>query len=165
MDSDQAQQLSSAIESALSQILPDLVNLLQQYQVRGLELYLVNMSQLLMGTSQLPPAVNSSEIPILCTYWDWTCPCWKFCRPGLTNSSNDPLGLGLDPEKTRQFCKDIASKLNQIMPPLGQSIPPSEESYEVHLLLAPDIVIPQHPLVCEWSSDTSQGNILECSNP
>ncbi|MBD1847054.1 hypothetical protein H6F89_27330 [Cyanobacteria bacterium FACHB-63] len=167
MNSDQAQQLSSAIRSALSEILPDLLNILQHYQItEGLELRLVNMDQLLTDISQMPSVTCPSENSILCTYWDRTCPCW---RPRICNQStigsDDPLGLGLDPEKTQQFCEDVASKLNLIMPPLGQSIPPSDESYEVHFLLDPDTVISQQPVVCEWSSDTSQENILQCSNP
>lgn len=155
MNPDKATQVSNVIKSALSEILPDLLNLLQHYEIKGLELRLIDMGQL-TDISRITPAISSNEIPILCTYWDPRCPCWKFCNP---------LVIGLDPEKTEQFCNDFAAKLNQIMPPSGQPIPSLDENYEVHLLLDPATAIPQQPMVCEWDSDTSQGNILQCSNP
>lgn len=146
MDSDKAQQLSNAIEVALSEGLPDMEKLLHNYHILGvLEIHLIDINQL-----QLYP--NSF---VCCNVRGIIRCCTLGYGPGLQSD----FTLGLDAEKTQQFCSDVTAKLKQILPSLGQSIPPSGESFEVHLRLDPATVISQHPIVCEWID----GN-LRCSN-
>lgn len=153
MDSDKANQLSDEIKSALSEVLPDLKQLLQQYQVASpLEINLGLNSLLSMATS---------------------CPCCLVNGILKCNSAYSPHRLqtadedtlGLDPEKVKQLSTDVGSKLSTVLPHLGQSMKQGDQfPLEVHFRIDPATVDSGQPMVCQWVTDKPQGDILQCSN-
>lgn len=147
MDSDEAQQLSNAIEATLNGVLPDMEKLLHDYGIsKILEIHLIDINQLQLYPSSF----------VCCNFKGNVRCCTLGYGPGLQSD----FTLGLDPEKTQQFCSDVTATLKQSLPGLRQSIPASIESFEVRLCLDPGTVSSQHPIVCEWLD----GN-LHCSNP
>lgn len=154
MDSDKAKQVSHEIESVLSEILPDLAQLLQHYQVsRALEIDLVDLPNTPDSLKAATCCFHNGLLRCACTY------AYGAFKPG------DAPELGLNPEQAQQLCRDVASKLSTILPRLSQSAQQTDEIFEVHFLIDPATANPGQPVVCKWDSDTSRGNILQCSNP
>lgn len=137
MNSDTAQPLSDAIASLLSEIQPDLEQLLQRYPKP--EILEIHIEELLP---------TSATIPMACCLVNGILRC---------NCTTPSYSAMLSP------AKDIALELNKIMPRLVQAIPQAHRSFEVHLRLDHATVTPQ-PLVCQWNNDTAQGVVLQCSN-
>ncbi|NJL65206.1 MAG: hypothetical protein HC903_29735 [Methylacidiphilales bacterium] len=104
MDSQIATQVSSEFESALSVIMPDLAQLLQQYQVSG------------VLKAELTPAFNG------CTYPNGIPSCTAL--PSGIEFVYQLIGFGeeQDTEIVQKFWTDIASKLFELETLLNQSI-------------------------------------------
>lgn len=150
MNSDNANQLSDEFEAALSEILPDLVQLLQRYQVSStLEIDLE------------PQFLNTG------TMTSCTC-CWvdrTRYRCGLPGYNKIQQGaLGLDPAKAEQLSKDIQSKLSTVVQGLSSSVEPTNNSFAVHFVVNPAITNSEQSVICQWDNNSSQGGILQCSN-
>lgn len=154
MDSDKANQLSDEIKSALSEILPDLNQLLQQYQVSSpLEINLELNSLLSMATSCPCCLVNK------------VLKCGLRYSPHLLNTADEDT-LGLDPEKVKQLSTDVGLKLSTVLSHLSQSMKQGDQfPLEVHFRIDPAIVDSGQPMDCQWITNTPQGDILQCSNP
>ncbi len=120
MDSDTADQLSNKFESALSEILPDLTQLLQQYQVS--EVLTIEL-KILMGCHPTP---NGGHV------CNW--------QPVIEPTPEVP-GFGEigepDPETAQQFWIDIASKMFATMTLLSQSIQQAKEKFKAHIIIDP----------------------------
>jgi hypothetical protein len=129
------------IESTLSEILPDLYQLLQSYQMSStLEIHLFDLADnVILGSCW---CVDRLQNP---------------CRCNRSLSSDLP---GLDTEKTQQFCADFDSILSTILPRLSQAAQQTDESFEVHFLFDPATVNSAQPVVFQGISD----GILKCSN-
>ncbi|WP_446880373.1 hypothetical protein [Phormidesmis sp. 146-33] len=143
MNSVTVNEVSYEFESALSEILPDLYQLLQHYQVSSpLEIHLFGLAD---------DSVSS----------DRSCFCDGFiqkpCRCGITS---DPLPIGLDSEKAQQLLEDVDSKLSTILPCLSQSAQQIDKSFEVHFLIEPAKANSGQLVACQWICD----NILKCSD-
>jgi hypothetical protein len=118
MNSVMTNQLSHDFESAYSEILPDLYQLLQHYQVS-----------------------ISSAITIHSCVW---CNGSTYCYPNMPpppcprpRPFDGPEELGLDIEKTQQFYTDVDSKFSTISPRLNQAVQQMDESFEIHFLIDP----------------------------
>ena len=133
MDTNTATQLSHEFESALSEILPDLYQLLQQYQV----------------SSSLEIVLNNPISPLLCCI---RCNGRSYCGnppvpPPECQSVPSCLELtdkidppGAEPEETQQFSKDLASMLSTILPRISEFIQQMDESFDVRFLIDPTTV-------------------------
>ena len=118
MDANTTTQLSNEFESALSEILPDLYQLLQSYQISTtLEIVLFDLCDL----------ADESHLRGI------SCVCGKQYQNPC--KCTDPPGLEMDLETAQQFCTDIDSTLSMILPRLGQSAQQVDESFEVHFLI------------------------------
>jgi hypothetical protein len=155
MDSSVAAQLSQEFESALSEILPDLHQVLQRYKV-----------QRVLGISlEIPVSLAVSSLGCMLV-WNAQLQKWEF-RCNFSNvsyatnrvvadkPSDDTLGLDADQEK--QFCNDISLILGKVLSRLAKPIEKSGESFEVQFLLDP-ATLKSAEMVCKWD-----GNILQCS--
>lgn len=155
MNSNTTIQLSDEFESAISEILPDLYQLLQLYQVSGtFELRLVAPDQ--------SPTIAENHIPPVCvSHWDWQCRCYKCNFLPQDQEPSVASKLGIDSEKLQQFCTDLGSKLSA-SPRLNQlsSMRADQQSFEVHFPIDPATVNFEQTVVCRWVSNDT----LQCSN-
>jgi hypothetical protein len=146
-------QLSYQVKSLLSEILPDIDQLLQQYKVlETLRIHLVDLDQ-------PENALTLSAFYIRNGFWQFPCNRAKL----LNEVPQYDDTLGLDPERARQFSTDLASKLSTVFPRLSQFAQQANESFEVHLSINPATVNPEQSMVCEWVNDPYQSNIFQCS--
>ena len=149
MDSVKAQQLSSEFESALSKVLPDLAQLLQKNQVsKTLEIDL--------GSDFLNVANTAT---CTCCYIKGVLKCGSMYSPPAPMSAGEDT-LGMTPDQSLMFCKDVELKLSTVLPALSQFVKPVNEFFEIHFLIDPATVNPGQSVVCQWGSDS----ILQCSN-
>jgi hypothetical protein len=113
MDSDKSKQICNEIGSALSEILPALYQLLQDYQV------------------SCPITIKQ------CVSCNGKLVCWPQqpqdprCPP--TTPLDDPSEPELDSEKMQQFYTSIASEMSH----LSQVVQQTDESFEIHVLIDP----------------------------
>lgn len=138
MNSDTVNQVSYEFESALSDILPDLYQLLQHYQVSSpLEIVLNNLDP---------------ELGILCCV---RCNGLRYCgNPPLLPPWCPPASClnltdiddipGSEPEETQQFSTDLASILSTVLPRLSESIQQMDERFEVRFCIDPAIANSSH---------------------
>jgi hypothetical protein len=130
MNSVMTSQISNEIESALSEVLPDLVQVLKNYGVsEAVEIRLRGLAHF----STLDPGgrctVVCSGSPLVChvvCFWDPENP--------FTNSNIENT-IVPNPEETEQFCADIESKLP--MAAIKQSVLQSEEVPEIYINIDP----------------------------
>jgi hypothetical protein len=146
MDSSRANQISTEFKSALSEILPDLYQVIKHYQVSGV----------LKTRLHLPISAGC--------YWVWDGTAWhRICTHPSMQFVPELLSFGAtsEPEDdlVQQFCTDFASKLFEQVAPLTQSVQQTDESFEVHFSIDPATVNFDQPVVCRWISD----DILKCS--
>jgi hypothetical protein len=142
MDSQNATQERSEIESALSAIVPDLAQLLQSYQLsKILEIDIGGV--FIMGCG--------------CCFIGGKLRCEAFYgTPVMT--PEDRLGLTL--EKAEQLCKDVESKLSKVWASLSPSAQEFAKNFNYSLLIDPATADTEQKTVCKWL----QNNILQCSN-
>ena len=133
-------QLIHEFESALSEILPNLHQLLQQYQI---------LETLEIALFALAAKVSITGGGCMCgrIYQN---PCQ--CRPFT------PLGLGLDSETAQQFCTEVDSILFTILHRLSQAVQQMDESFEVHIFIDPATVSNRH-MFCRFVD-----GVLVCSD-
>jgi hypothetical protein len=148
MDSDKANQLSNEFASMLSEVLPDLRQLLQSYQIS--ETFEIDLFDL--GT-----ASRSIKGSCLCN--------GIFQNPCRCSRSVDISEAEFDSEEARQFCAEVDAKLSAILPRLRQSAEQLDGSFDVHFLIDPAPTSEGKPMVCQWIDDPSEGLILQCSKP
>jgi hypothetical protein len=141
MDSQNATQVSSEFESALSAIMPDLAQLLQNYQLS--EILQINVE-------------GMSLAGCTCCVIDGGMVCTSSYRQRTTSEDT----LGLTPEKAEQLSKDVESKLSEVWASLSPSVQQPNESFELRLLVNPAIAYPKQTTVCKWLQD----NVLQCSH-
>ncbi|MBD3884228.1 hypothetical protein IFO70_21025 [Phormidium tenue FACHB-886] len=148
-----ANRMSDKLESLLSEVLPDIEQLLQQYEVlETLRIHLVDLVQ-------PENALIFSKTYIRNGFLQY--PCSRFTA--LSEVPQYDGGLGLDPEKTQQFGTDLAPKLSTLFPRLSQFAQRAGEKFEVHLSINPATMNSEQPMVCKWVNDPRQGNIFQCS--
>jgi hypothetical protein len=153
MDSDKATQVSSEFKSGLSEIMPELVQLLQNNQVsRTLEIEL-----------ELDFLNMANQAACTCCLVNGIMKCGSMYQAYPHKASEDTLGL--DPEKVRQLCTDVESKLFTVLRRLSLSTKQTYGIFKAQILIDPDTANPEQPIVCQWVSDTLKSNILQCSNP
>jgi hypothetical protein len=145
MDTENATQLSNEFQSALSEILPDLHQLLQEYKISetlkiDLESGFFNIGNAAVCTCCL---VNGG---LRCGS--------AYQAPGVHE-----LALGLDNETAESFCQDISLKLRAVVPSIKQA----DMGFGVHLSIDPFTVNNEQSVVCKWG-DEPQGHILHCSS-
>lgn len=149
MNSDTMNQLSYEFESALSDILPDLYQLLHHYQLSSpLEIVLNNLDLDILRCIRcngIPYCSDSSSPPV--------CPSLSRLEP--TNTVDIPESA---PEETPQFSTDLASILSTILPRLRESVQQMDEHFEVHFRIDPAAADRSHSS-CEFVNGT-----LLCSN-
>jgi hypothetical protein len=143
MDCNRAQQSSNEIESAFSEFLPVLYQLLKNYEVSCiLEIRLFNLDDVSISSAGSCFCNGVTQRPCKC--------------PGLPTSESSALGL--DSEKGRQFLEELDSKLPTILHRLRQSAKQIDGSFEAHFLIHPATVNPEQPVACHWISD----KIIKC---
>lgn len=154
MDINVADQLSSKFESQFSAIIPEIIQLIQQYKASGaFELKLRILGQ---GGCRL---VNGFLICIStpdCNGVLSQQPIMELMSESLSFDETSELDLGV----AQQFWKDIASDLFESVTLLGQSIQDVGESFEVHFFIDTATVNAEQPIVCQWFNN----DILRCSN-
>jgi hypothetical protein len=143
MDSQNAIQVSSEFESALSAILPEIAQLFQQHQASG------------VLKAEITPAFNG------CTYPDGIPSCTAL--PSELEFVPQLICFG-EPSKqeteiVQEFWTDIASKLFELEILLNQSIKKMGDSFKVKFSIDVAKVDIQQSVVCQWDSN----NILHCS--
>lgn len=144
MDNEQSKQICDEIESALPEILPDLGQLLQQYQLsEPLEIQLLNLNLSQQQTSIGPCCLVGTVIQCFPTY-----------RPRVAEDT-----LGLKPEQAEQLCIDVESKLAAILPRLSQSVQQTDEMFEVHFLIDPANTTAGQSATCKVVD-----GVIRCSN-
>lgn len=149
MNSDTMNQVSNEVKSALTEILPDLHSVLKNYQIsRTLDITLVDLA----STGSMDRAT--------CCFHGGRMRC--ACTSAYGISVNEGDLFGLNPEQAEQFCKEVASKLNAILPQLRQTARQADPHFEVGFRIDPRTAGSGQPVRCKWSS--SGGNILECSS-
>lgn len=153
MNSITANQVSHQVKSLLSEVVPDIEQLLQQYEVREtLRIHLVDLGQ-------PENALTSSKTHILNGFLQY--PCNRATL--LDEVPQYDGGLGLAPEKAQQFGTDLTPKLFTVFPRLSQLARQVDESFEIHLSINPAMMSSEQPLACEWVNDPYQGSIFQCS--
>jgi hypothetical protein len=163
MNSDMAKQLSDAIESTLSIPIPEIDQLVHQYQISEvLEIIIDSMS----GELEINMDLNPPGDPKKCTKIDnkWVCdwaPESPLSAPGMPISGNT---LALDSETIQQFCTNIASKLSTAITLLSQSAQEVGERFKVLLILDPVTANNRQTMFCEYINDATQGIIFKYSN-
>lgn len=151
-----AKQMTNELESLLSEVLPDIEQLLQQYEVlETLEIHLVHLAEAEQTLAQ-------TSLACYLRNGFMKCPCLN-AKEGEVPQYDELLGLS--PEKAEQFSADVASKLSTIFPRLSQLAQQTDEIFEVHLFINPATVNSEQLMVCQWISDPEQGNIFQCSKP
>lgn len=153
MNSDEATQLKSEIEFALSKALPSLNQVAQHYQVLGALKTKIGISSMGCG---------------------WTCyPCRQSCTSVPPAPAKFPehsvhflpvslsfVTISEDSEIAQQFFTDIATKLSEQVVYSSQSIQQTDENFEIHFSIDLTKVNSESPMVCQWISD----DILKCSS-
>ncbi|BAY96224.1 hypothetical protein NIES37_01530 [Tolypothrix tenuis PCC 7101] len=141
--SEEMDKATTLFAEAISQILPDLAQLFQQYQVSGV-----------LKTKLLPETSRG------CTYIDGRAICTKGFRLELMRES---VSFGetstRDTETEQKFWTDIESKFLEMVDLLSQSIQEMSESFEVQFSIETATVNIEQPVVCQWDSN----KILHCS--
>jgi hypothetical protein len=127
MDSNIDNPLSDELESALSEILPSLYQLCQNYRI----------------TKSINIDLNSPNLddfsPLGCIRCiDPTGRPYYVCgaNPSCLLGADDNSGLELPPEKVEQFCTDLASKLSTIGDRLSKS-QPIDAQFAAQILIHP----------------------------
>lgn len=144
MDSEQSKQISNEIESVLPEVLPDLEQLLQHYQLsKPLKIELLSLDLSQQQTSIGP-----------CCLVDGVVQCGPSYRPRITGDT-----LGLEPEQAEQFCTDVELKLAAILPHLSQSVQQPDERFEVHFLIDPANTSEGQSVTCEFVD-----GVIRCSS-
>lgn len=117
-------QVSHEFESAFSEILPDLYQLLQQYQQYQIS---ETFKMVLFDLVHDSIVLNSCMCGL-----NYQKPC--NCPPRTTTEP------GLDSETAEQLCAEIDSILFTILPRLSESAQQIDESFEVHFSINPAAV-------------------------
>jgi hypothetical protein len=159
MDGNTADQLSYEFECALSAIIPGITQVIQQYRVSGV--LKMNLVIRLAGEGRLAGAG--------CTYIGGKPTCTGLPPVLLEIVPEEALNFHetseAPPELVQQFYTDIASTLSTIMAFLEQSIQRIGKSFEVRFFIDTATLNSEQPIVSQWVSNTSQVNILQCSQP
>jgi hypothetical protein len=133
MNSEMTSQVSNEIESALSEVLPDLVQVLKHYGVsESVEIRLRGLKHFSTLDSGERCTVVCSGSPLVChvvCIWDPENP--------FTNSNIENT-IVPNPEETQQFCADIESKLPMVA--IRQSVLQTEEVPEIYINIDPALV-------------------------
>lgn len=142
MDCEQSKQICDEIESALPEVLPDLEQLLQHYQLsKPLEIQLLNLSQ------------QQTSIGPCCLVYG-VMQCGLNYGPHVTGDT-----LGLEPEQAEQLCRDVELKLTTILPRLSQSVQQTDENFKVHFLIDPGNISGGQLGTCKLVD-----GVIRCSN-
>jgi hypothetical protein len=150
MDSQNATATStiSEFESKLSEMLPEIAQLFQQYQVSGVCKGQLKNEEHKVRIEECKK-INGKRI---CTQ----------SSPIFLEFVSESLSFGeiskQDTEIVEKFWTDIASKLFEMETLLSQSIQKMGESFEVKFSIDTAKVNFEQPVVCQWES-----NILHCS--
>jgi hypothetical protein len=133
MNSVTVNEISHELESVLSDILPDLYQLLQHYQVSSpLEIVLSNLDSDLLSWG--------------CIRCSNKAYCGNPPPTSCLKSTDTVDNLELEPDET-EFSTDLAAILSTILPRLRESIEQIDKHFEVHLYLDP-ATANRNPLSC-----------------
>ena len=138
MDINTATQLSNEFESALAKTLPDLKQVLQQYNVsEALTIRLKRVFQCTYNNGIVECARQTIMEPV----------------PEVPSYGDSP---SLDSEAAQQFWTNIASKLSEVIALLSESVKPTDESLEVHLCIDPAKLDNSGKMFfpCAWNNNT-----------
>jgi hypothetical protein len=155
MNSDAAKQLSDAIESALSIPIPEIDQLVQQYQLSEvLEIIIEPISrELRIKINRTPPVEE------FCTYPGGIPKCSMMPEEPILGET-----LALDSEMVQEFCTNIASKVFPAMTFLSQSGQEVGETFKVLLILNPATANNRQAMFCKYVNDSTQDNIFHYSD-
>ncbi len=146
MDSQNAKQVSSEFESALSAIMPDLAQLLRNYQVS--EILEISVAGDGVSLASCPCCLRNNRL--VCGY------AYVYTQP---EDADNTLGLTL--AKARQLCEDVGSKLSELWASLSPSVQEfSSRDFYYSLLVDPATADTEQKTVCKWLKENS----LQCSN-
>jgi hypothetical protein len=149
MDTQNATQVSSEFESALSAVMPVLAQLLQKYNVsisRTLEIELESSLSF----------ISSGSFGCTCCFINGVMRCGTGYRISLPQG-----GVGLDAGKAEQLCQDVQSELSKALRNLSEAAKETNGTFKAQIFINPALDSPGKPIVCQW---VSQDNILKCSN-
>jgi hypothetical protein len=127
MNTANATQLSNEFQSALSEILPGLYQLCQNYRItKSINIDLKSPNPDDFPTFRCIRCIDFNGSP------------YYVCgpNPACLLGADDNSGLELPPEKVEQFCTDLASKLSTIGARLSQS-QPIDAQFAVQILIHP----------------------------
>ncbi|NJR19175.1 MAG: hypothetical protein HC785_28025 [Calothrix sp. CSU_2_0] len=163
MDSQNATQVSSEFESALSAILPEIAQLFQQYQVSGVLKAKLKNEVIIPEIPGMPRIPRPEIPPLVCKRINGIMICDLSPSPILLEFVPESLSFGeiskQDTEIVEKFWTDIASKLFEMETLLSQSIQKMGESFEVKFSIDTAKVNLEQSVVCQWDSN----NILHYS--
>lgn len=154
MNSDDANKISREFESTLSAIIPEIAQVIQQYQVSGAfktKLKILPEREEISGIGGCKK-VNGIDICSVCSEY-----------PNTIEIFPEMLTSEPDPKCAEQFGTAISSTLCSTVDLLGQSIQNVGQSFEVHFFIETEALNSEQPVICQWGSDICQVNILQCS--
>jgi hypothetical protein len=163
MNSNTAKQLSDAIESTLSIPIPEIDQLVHQYQISEVLEIIID---LMSGELEINMDLNPPGDPKKCRKIDgmWICdfvPESLLSAPSMSISGNS---LALDSEAIQQLCINIASKLSTAVTLLSQSAQEVGEKFKVFLILDPVTANNRQTMFCKYVNDATQGIIFKYSD-
>jgi hypothetical protein len=153
--SEDMDKATTLVAKTISEILPDLAQLFQQYQVSG-------VLKAKLKNEVIPPPLFYT---MLCRRINGVIICDSSSSPSspLLEFVHESLSFGeiskQDTEIVEKFWTDIASKLFELETLLSQSIQKMGESFEVQFSIDTATVNVEQSVVCQWESN----NILHCS--
>ena len=152
--------LKEDIATALSEILPELAQVFQKYEVSStVEIHLTDLSALDLAQEQMSVS-NKATCCFHSGVMKCTCDHEYASRPQVSDIGD--LNLSLD--QAIQFSDDIGSKLTTILPGLSQFSGQVDQNFEVHFLLDPAIANSGQPVVCQCFDNSLRCEIGECSD-